>query len=99
MAGLVSGGQVRPSWPWDGPGARDPWRREVADEMRDFCDRNRQAAVVALMSFAHAEDVQAVKACGATAVVAKLTPQTDLLEAIHAAISQSPLIQSREATR
>ena len=68
----------------------DPWRREVADEMRDFCDQNRQSAVVALMSFAHAEDAQAVKACGATAVVAKLTPQTDLLEAIHAAISQSP---------
>ena len=66
----------------------DPWNDETSAQLRDYCRRNLHAAVVALAGFAHPEDEVAIKQCGADAVVAKLSPQVDLLEAIAAAVSR-----------
>jgi len=60
----------------------DPWNGRAAAELRDLCRRNSQLAVVALMTFAHPEDVQAIIACGADRVIAKLTSHTELLDAV-----------------
>ncbi len=60
---------------WDA----DPWNNETADRLRGFRARNPDARVVALMGMAHPEDVAFVQACGANAVVAKLTSVHELM--------------------
>ena len=42
-------------------------------------------SVLALAAFAHAEDVERWTACGIHAIVAKLAPQTELLDALSSA--------------
>lgn len=69
----------------------DPWTVQTASELRDLCRRNPRLAIVALMTFAHPEDVRAVIACGADRVVAKLTSHTELLDAVATAFPNREL--------
>jgi len=69
----------------------DPWTARTASELRDLCRRNPRLAVVALMTFAHPEDIQAVTAGGADCVVAKLTLHTGLLDAVATAFPRRKL--------
>ncbi|MCH7988021.1 MAG: hypothetical protein IID46_02600 [Planctomycetes bacterium] len=81
---------------WDA----DPRSEDLAMEIQDFCDRNPDVAVLALMTFAHPELIEAIKTCGAIHVVPKLASQTTLLEELeHAAfhISRSDVLR-RNAT-
>ncbi len=86
-AGYQSGSTDHPESPaaivWD----VDPLCEPTLAKIRDFRSHNPGIAIVALAAFAHPEDVQALKTCGADAVVAKLTTQTDLLDALQNAVT------------
>jgi hypothetical protein len=61
---------------WDA----DPWSEDLGIEIQEFCVRHPNVAVLALLTFAHPELIEAIKACGAIHVVPKLASQTTLLE-------------------
>ena len=66
----------------------DPWSDLVLLQLRDFSMQNPGAAIIALAGFAHAEDVQAARSCGADAIVTKLAAPLELVPSLAAAISQ-----------
>ena len=70
---------------WDA----DPWSERLAGEIQDFHARHPHVAIVALMTFAHPEMIEAIKACGARNVVPKLTSHVTLLEELEDALSGS----------
>jgi hypothetical protein len=65
----------------------DPCSEAVLSQLRNFSSQNRDVAVVALSGFAHPEDVQALRCCGADAVLTKLTAPAELPRALASAIS------------
>ncbi len=72
---------------WDA----DPWREELAIEIQDFCARHPEVAVLALMTFAHPEKIEAIKSFGAVCVVPKLTFPVTLLGVLKDALSGSDI--------
>ena len=72
---------------WDA----DPWSERLAIEIQDFHARHPDVAVLALMTFAHPEMIEAIKACGAVNVVPKLTPHVILLDELEDVLSGSDM--------
>ena len=72
---------------WDA----DPWSDHLAGEIQDFCARHPDVAVVALMTFAHPEMIEAIKSCGVRSVVPKLTSNVTLLGELKNALCGSDM--------
>ena len=68
---------------WDA----DPWSERLAGEIQNFCARHPNVAIVALMTFAHPEMIEAIKICGAQNVIPKLTSHVTLLDELEEAAS------------
>lgn len=60
----------------------DPWENDTANEVREFCQANPDVPVIATMTLAHPEDIDALTQCGVKEVVAKLVAPPVLLNAI-----------------
>ncbi|MEX2285506.1 MAG: hypothetical protein WD648_00375 [Planctomycetaceae bacterium] len=67
----------------------DPWETPLADEIREFCNRSPDVAVIGLMSLGHPQCVSELLECGVRVIVAKLASADVLLDALEAAIAQT----------
>jgi len=65
----------------------DPWNAVTAAALRESSLRIPAIPIIALISLAHPEDVDAIKARGASAVVAKLAPHSELIAALQAGLT------------
>jgi len=68
---------------WDA----DPWRVETATAMRQFTQQHPETPILALMNTATPEEIETVKAAGAVTVVAKLSTNSSLLQAVQKMLS------------
>lgn len=74
----------------------DPWHAATASELRESSLQNPAIPIIALISLAHPEDIVAIESHGASQVVAKLSPQNEIVTALQAGLVKGRCMASRD---